>query len=165
VALKLSEDRYQFRQGEAKKSQRATPKIGSAGPGGVGDANKQAGLDEKAWRDTALYNGLESPRLAIGVSLAVPGFSVSASVGANAGISVGGGVKADIAAPGFSFGDSASLGTAIPGAFSAAAVSSTAGLSLGAALSGPVVSGLSLGATSSGGPTGGARAAASVGFD
>jgi len=164
VALKLSEDRYQFRQGEARKSQRATPKIGAAGPGGVGDANKQAGLDEKAWRDTALYNGLESPRLAVGASLAVPGLSVSASVGLRAGAGPGG-LKADIATPGFSYGASASLGTAIPGAFAAAAVSSTAGPSPGAVRSGPDAAGLGLGATRGGGPSGGVRAAASVGFD
>ena len=60
VALKLSEDRYQFRQGQARKSDRETPTLGSSGGGGVGDANKQAGKDERAWRDTALYNGLES---------------------------------------------------------------------------------------------------------
>jgi hypothetical protein len=140
VALKLSEDRYQFRQGEAKKTERATPKLGSTGAGGVGDANKQAGRDEKAWRDTALYNGLESPRLAPGASLAVPGVSAGAAMGASAGIGASaaiagglsggvsggiGGPKADIAPPGFSYGASASLGTAIPGAFAAASVSST----------------------------------------
>lgn len=122
VALKLSEDRYQFRQGQARKSNRETPTLGSSGGGGVGDANKQAGKDERAWRDTALYNGLESPRIGAGVGVSVPGASLGAPVGASAGISAGLGVgassKADIAAPGFSFGASASLGTAIPGAFS-----------------------------------------------
>jgi hypothetical protein len=146
VALKLSEDRYQFRQGEAKKTERQTPKLGTAGAGGVGDANKQAGRDEKAWRDTAMYNGLESPRLPAGSSLSVPGVSAGAAMGVGAGLSAGAGVgasagiagglsagvsggirgpKADIAPPGFSYGASASLGTAIPGAFSATAVSST----------------------------------------
>jgi hypothetical protein len=146
VALKLSEDRYQFRQGEARKTERATPKLGTAGAGGVGDANKQAGRDEKAWRDTAMYNGLESPRLPAGSSLSVPGVSAGAAMGVGAGLSAGAGVgasagiggglsagvsggiggpKADIAPPGFSYGASASLGTAIPGAFSATAVSST----------------------------------------
>ena len=146
VALKLSEDRYQFRQGEAKKTERQTPKLGTAGAGGVGDANKQAGRDEKAWRDTAMYNGLESPRLPAGSSLSVPGVSAGAAMGVGAGLSAGAGVgasagiagglsagvsggirgaKADIAPPGFNYGASASLGTAIPGAFSATAVSST----------------------------------------
>lgn len=175
VALKLSEDRYQFRQGEAKKTERATPKLGTAGAGGVGDANKQAGRDEKAWRDTAMYNGLESPRLPAGSSLSVPGMSAGAAMGVGAGLSAGAGVgasagvagglsagvsggiggpKADIAPPGFSYGASASLGTAIPGAFSATAVSSTrvpqapAG---GAAVRGAVAADV--------------RAATSVGFD
>lgn len=181
VALKLSEDRYQFRQGEAKKTERATPKLGTAGAGGVGDANKQAGRDEKAWRDTAMYNGLESPRLAPGSSLAVPGVSAGAALGASAGIgggaglSVGvgigasaavsgglsggvsggtGGLKADIAPPGFSYGASATLGTAIPGAFSATAVSSTR---VPEAPSGRVAAGTSA--------SGGVRAVTSVGFE
>lgn len=175
VALKLSEDRYQFRQGEARKTERATPKLGTAGAGGVGDANKQAGRDEKAWRDTAMYNGLESPRLPAGSSLSVPGVSAGAAMGVGAGLSAGAGVgasagvagglsagvsggiggpKADIAPPGFSYGASASLGTAIPGAFSATAVSSTRAPQAptgGAAVRGSVAAGV--------------RAVTSVGFD
>jgi hypothetical protein len=151
VALKLSEDRYQFRQGQARKSDRETPTLGSSGGGGVGDANKQAGKDERAWRDTALYNGLESPRIGAGVGVSVPGASLSASVGASAGISAGLGVgasaKADIAPPGFSFGASASLGTSIPGAFSISVPAAPA-----AGVSAEVGSGV-------------ARARTSVGFD
>ena len=134
LGLKLSEDRYQFRQGEAKKTERATPKLGTAGPAGAADAAREAGGDPRDWRDTALYNGLETPRLAAGVSLAVPGLGVAAALGgaggtgaaAALGVSGGGlkvtGPKVDIAPPGFTYGASASLGTTIPGAFPAASL-------------------------------------------
>jgi hypothetical protein len=163
VGLKLSEDRYQFRQGQARKSNRETPTLGSSGTGGVADANKEAGKDERAWRDTALYNGLESPRVGAGVGVSVPGVSLDASlgasIGATAGVSAGvsggisGGIsgvtpslKADIAPPGFSYGASGSLGTTIPGAFSGS--KRAAGISAEAQV-GPGV----------------ARASTSVGFD
>jgi hypothetical protein len=168
VSLKLSEDRYQFRQGEAKKGDRETPTFGAAGPAGVPDANKQAGQDEKAWRDTALYNGLESPRVAVGAGLSVPrvtaGASVGASVGGGAGISGGSGPKADIAAPGFSYGASASLGTNIPGAFSAAAMSSTSTPSAAGALMG-VRSATTAPAQAQGAASAVVRAKTSVGFE
>lgn len=133
LAIKLNEDRYQFRQSAARKSARETPTFGGAGAGTAPAANREAGQDERAWRDTALYNGLESPRQPSPGGLAVPGLSVSAAVGAQARLggqaattSAGlAGPKADIAPPGFRFGASATLGTAIPGAFSPAVVSST----------------------------------------
>ena len=162
VALKLAEDRYQFRQGQARKSNRETPTLAGSGAGGVADANKQAGKDERAWRDTALYNGLESPRIGAGIGVSVPGASLNASLGASVGVSggmsgglsggvsggagIGGSLKADIAAPGFSYGASASLGTSIPGAFTGTAPA--AGVSASAQV-GPGV----------------ARANTSVGFD
>lgn len=167
VSLKLSEDRYQFRQGEARKGDRETPTFGAAGPAGVPDANKQAGQDEKAWRDTALYNGLESPRVAAGVGLSIPRVTAGASIGASLGVgtvgpaSVGAGLKADIAAPGFSYGASASLGTNIPGAFSAAAISSTSSPSA-AAFGG---AGFAATTTASSSDAAAVRAETSVGFD
>lgn len=151
LAIKLSEDRYQFRQVAARKSARETPSFGGAGAGGAPEANKAAGADERAWRDTAMYNGLESPRLAVSAGLAVPNISAGASVGLQAGVGLRvTGAKADIAPPGFSYGASATLGTGIPGAFSPAAVSS-----LQPVPGGPV--------STNGGIQ--VRASASVGFD
>lgn len=125
LAIKLNEDRYQFRQSSARKSARETPTFGGAGAGNAATANKEAGRDERAWRDTALYNGQENPRQTSPAGLAVPNQSANAAVTAQSGVRVSGGagLKANIAAPGFSFGASATLGTAIPGAFSPGAVS------------------------------------------
>ncbi|WP_156427937.1 hypothetical protein [Thiohalocapsa sp. ML1] len=127
LGIKLNEDRYQFRQSAARKSARETPTFGGAGADTASTANKDAGQDERAWRDTAMYNGQESPRQPAPAGLAVPGQTASAALGAQAAIGASGsltaGPKADIGAPGFSFGASATLGTEIPGAFSPAAVS------------------------------------------
>lgn len=89
VSLKLSEDRYQFLSGAAKRAQRDTPQLSAAGADGAADATKDAGQDEKAWRDTAMFNGLESPRLPGVDSLAVPGLSAGASLGAGFGVGAG----------------------------------------------------------------------------
>ncbi|MCU0834359.1 MAG: hypothetical protein MUC77_07975 [Chromatiaceae bacterium] len=157
LAIKLNEDRYQFRQSAARKSARETPTFGGAAADSAPAANKGAGRDERAWRDTALYNGQESPRQSAPGGLAVPGLTATAAVGmqAEVGLGVGGGPtaapKPDIAAPGFSYGASATLGTMIPGAFSPGAVSSI----------GPPPAGT--GSPVAGGA--GARARTSVGFD
>jgi len=185
LSLKLTEDRYQFRQGEARKSNRETPTLTASGASGVADANKQAGKDEKAWRDTALYNGLESPRLAAGVAVSVPGISVGASTGVGVGASAGAGaslgasaslgdgmvaseagVKADIAKPGFSFGASTSLGTAIPGAFDGASLSATRRVGATAGLAGTPAGSIADSATDASVAADGAvRVSTSVGFD
>jgi hypothetical protein len=144
VSLKLTEDRYQFRQGEARKSNRETPTLTASGAGGVGDANKQAGKDEKAWRDTALYNGLESPRLAAGVAVSVPGISVGASVGVGVGagvgasVNVGAGARASAGASagaGASLGASASLGGMVASGAGVKADIAKPGFSYGASTS------------------------------
>jgi len=127
VALKLSEDRYQFRSREVAQAQRATPTLTSTGgaPADEGEAvaggnvplhqaAAAAGRDPRDWRDTALFNGVESPRLPSPSALAVP----------RAGIAAGGGVS-------FKAGASARLGTGIAGAFSAGGGSAGASVSAG----------------------------------
>lgn len=145
VALKLSEDRYQFRSREVEQAQRATPTLTSTGgaPAGDGDndpasqapvhqAAAAGGQDPRNWRDTAMFNGIESPRLPGVSALAVP----------QAGVSIGGGVS-------FKAGASASLGTGIAGAFSGASSVSAAGIAVGASVGFKA----SVGATASAGTT------------
>lgn len=154
VALKLSESRYQFLSNSAAAAARDTPKLastgnagdGEAGDGGsVNDANKEAKKADKDWRNTAMFNGIESPRLPNVAALAVPNLSASASLAGSAGASVG--LGGNMNAPGvasasssFNFGASSTLGTNVAGAFSPASISSSAvasaGLSAGAIASG-----------------------------
>ena len=171
VSLKLSEDRYQFRQQDADRVSRETPTLSPTGnpttgggtPAGApppGPASQDtdpvvppgSGADQRGWRDTALYNGVESPRLPSAPVLAVPKISAGASVGMSAGIGVkasfsasasakigGGGsilqASAEVGAPAFRFGASTSLGTGIQGAFG---LSAGAGLTAGSLLTGGV---------------------------
>ncbi|AHE99891.1 CIS tube protein [Thioalkalivibrio paradoxus] len=113
VSLKLSEDRYQFRSRDIEQAERATPRLtptGGAAPDAdnpaagsdtpVHEASAAAGQDPRDWRETALYNGIESPRLPAASALAVP----------PAGAAVTGGAA-------FRVGVSASVGTGIGGAF------------------------------------------------
>jgi hypothetical protein len=195
VALKLSESRYQFLSGSSAAAARDTPKLAStgnagddaAGDGGsVNDANKEAKKADKDWRNTALFNGIESPRLPNVAALAVPSMSVSASVSGSAAVSAGLGANLNLAAggvasasPSFNFGASSTLGTNVAGAFSPASISSTtaatAGLSAGAIASGGAAlrsgaSGSIAGNASAGSGNGasanaGAQANSSVGFD
>lgn len=107
VALKLAESRYQYRSRELAAAKRDTPRFTSAG--GVDPASPAApfagpgsgAAAQRDWRSTALFNGLESPRVAAGVALAVPQVSASAAAGP----------------AGFRFGASTGLGTGIQGAF------------------------------------------------
>jgi hypothetical protein len=107
VGLKLAESRYQFRSRELARAQRDTPSFATSGsadpaaPAATLAGPGKGGAAQRDWRSTALFNGLESPRLAGGVALAVPGVSASAA-----------------ATPaGFRFGASGGLGTGIQGAF------------------------------------------------
>jgi hypothetical protein len=143
VSLKLKEDRYQFRQRTSgvAAAQQDTPSLSSTGNANSNDDNHNPDgngaprPDQNAtpvpgasdnqpgnWRDTALYNGVENPRLPSASVLAVPKVSASASVGVAGGISGGisGSVKTSFSAsPAFKFGASASLGTKVDGAFNA----------------------------------------------
>lgn len=162
VALSLKEDRYQFRNKHVDQAARKTPTLTSTGnansnndnnnPDGNG-ANRPnqnsspvpGGSNNKPgnWRDTALFNGVENPRLPSASVLAVPKLSAGASIGLNAGIktsiatslgaSVSVGTKSS--GPAFNFGSSASLGTGIAGAFNVSGESS-AGLTAGSLING-----------------------------
>lgn len=137
VSLKLSQDKFQFITDKAAQAARETPKLSSTGadtqPGDggkrngnqktVNQASKEGGKDEKDWRDTALFNGVESPRMPSVPVLAVPQVGASAS--------------AQFGAPGFSFGASASLGTNVDGAFALKAGAGS-GLEAGGSVAGGV---------------------------
>lgn len=163
VGLKLSEDRYQFRNREVDQAARETPTLTSTGNRGQEDEEGgpnqdtppvQSGTAEQQrnWRDTALYNGVESPRMPTASALAVPNVSVGASVGFSAGIGMKASVSASVSdkagvgaglvgsakiqrtPPAFRFGASSSLGTGIEGAFVTGKAG--AGLSAGGLVSG-----------------------------
>ncbi len=118
VALRLSESRYQFRSRELELAQRDTPAFAAAGA----DANTPAGAasrpdvlpasggsasEQRNWRQTALFNGVESPRMPSVAALAVPNLSAGVAIGSGSGAPP----------PAFRFGASASVGTGIQGAF------------------------------------------------
>jgi|GEM_PF-689828 len=166
VSLKLTESRFQFRSEAAKAAERDTPTLGS-GADSVADTNAGAGKDEKDWRETAMYNGVESPRLPGGDSLSVP--SASATAGLKASASLGGGIAGGFSA-GLGAGASAGFGAGmsvgggisagISGGFSAAAgisggLSAGVGGSLSAGISGGVNVGASVETGGSGGLSGG----------
>lgn len=112
VSLKLAEDRYQFLTGTAQRAAREQP---SFAPSGTGAPPPGPDGDPKGWRDTALYNGIESPRLPGGEALAVPALSA----GASAGVSLGGGLDAGIGGGiGLGAGLSAGIGGGISGSLS-----------------------------------------------
>lgn len=117
VSLSLTENRYKATLPDAAPvPPQALPAVRNVP---FPSALQAAGLNPKSWRDTALFNGLETPRFSAG---AVALGSVSGQLGASAQVS---------ASVGFSAGASADLGTAVPGAFSAGA-SASIGVSGGA---------------------------------
>jgi Contractile injection system tube protein len=103
VSLSLSENRYKVTVG---RQERVPGKAQSLPQGGqLGLALSNAGMDPTDWRNTALANGMETPRFSARGSIDI---SIGASLGASA--SAAGGA-------GFSIGASADLGTGIAGAF------------------------------------------------
>ncbi|WP_020483512.1 CIS tube protein [Methylomonas sp. MK1] len=113
VSLKLSEDRYQFRNRAVEQAARNTPSLSSTGAGPQGGSGQNAapvpgGSGEEAgnWRDTSLFNGIESPRMPSLSVVAVPSLSLSASVGisggvgfgVSAGVNISGGISANVSA-------------------------------------------------------------------
>ncbi|MDT4290091.1 hypothetical protein RO575_11025 [Methylomonas sp. MO1] len=113
VSLKLSEDRYQFRNRAVEQAARNTPSLSSTGAGPQGGSGQNAapvpgGSGEGAgnWRDTSLFNGIESPRMPSLSVVAVPSLSLSASVGISggmgfglsAGVNISGGISANVSA-------------------------------------------------------------------
>ncbi len=98
VALKLAEDRYQFRSNDqATQAAQQAPALSFTGSGsgngsGAGDSQSVSPVPGGSsgagnWRDNAMFNGIESPRLPSVAALALP--SVSLSAGAGFGISGG----------------------------------------------------------------------------
>lgn len=129
VSLKLSEDRYQFRSNDnEKRAMEQIPELvftgngaGAGEPGGGSGAGNGATAPNQnvspvpggsggsgSWRDNAMFNGIESPRLPSVSALALPsvslqggaGFGISggAAIGLSAGISAGGGLSAGVSA-------------------------------------------------------------------
>lgn len=201
LSLKLSEDRYQFETLQRTAAARATPRLTASGaspetpredgggggaPPGVPEAgqpvtaaNAEAGRSPRDWRDTALFNGLESPRFPTAPAIAVPQVSLTGSVSTGAWLSGGVGVSGGLglsgtaglsasAQGGFRFGASSALGTNIAGAFSATAnLQAGAGSVVGGALSGNAFAQASAstapGASASAGASAGAGGAAGAG--
>jgi hypothetical protein len=96
LSLALTEDRFQDMTGDesVNAARHNTPSFSSA------SSLADAGASNSDWQSIALYNGIENPRFRGEVGILIP--SASLSVGAQVG---------------FSFGASATLGTAISGAF------------------------------------------------
>lgn len=153
VSLKLSEDRYQFRSNDsATPKANQTPTLSFTGNGTSApsqDASPVPGGSSNgagSWRDNALFNGIESPRLPAVPALALPSVGLNTSAGFSIGIGIGASVSGGLPATGgsasktgitgaksspgsaptasnttppFKYGNSSVLGTSIPGAFSA----------------------------------------------
>lgn len=136
VAIKMTESRFQFESDDAKRARRTTPRLGrdSASPQ---EANQNAGQDSKNWRDTSMYNGVESPRMPSSSALAVPSMSASAGLSASMGVSGGVGMSAGISA-GAGIGASAGIGGGIgmsSGIAMGGSIGAGAGVTMGAGVS------------------------------
>jgi hypothetical protein len=107
LGLNFKEDRYQFEQLEVAAAQRAQPTFSRADDNLPQTLSNQK-KDPKKWRDAAMFNGIENPRLGLSLGVSLPGVALRASVGGSASTSAG---------IGFKTGASASLGTSVPGAF------------------------------------------------
>jgi hypothetical protein len=122
VALKLSEDRYQFRDNDSDAlAAQQTPELAFTGNGAAPDGDPGNGAPPPnqnsspvpggsdgagSWRDNAMFNGIESPRLPSATTLALPsvslgatgGFGISggAGIGLSTGVSISGGIGASL---------------------------------------------------------------------
>ena len=104
LALSFKQDNYQFDIIDLKEALRQQGKLAVDGEGvSAADANLAANRDPKAWRDTAMYNGMENPRFSDNQGIVMPP-SDSANSASNS-------------SNGFTHGQSDRLGTQIPGAF------------------------------------------------
>lgn len=105
LALTFKQDSYQFDIVDIRDALRRQGRLADGGnANGAAAANQTAGRDPKQWRDTALYNGLENPRFGAEQGVVMPPSPSSSEGGQGAG-------------GGYSYGESARLGTRIPGAF------------------------------------------------
>lgn len=125
VALTLKESEYQFRNRNADRADQAMPTISKTGnsdqPGGGENARPVKGGSDDGkgnWRDTALYNGVENPRLPSGSEIATPPKPPGdlPGMGTAARSAVASAMQS--ASPGFRYGNASSVGSAIEGAFS-----------------------------------------------
>ncbi len=148
VSLKISESRFQFRTEEAKAAERDTPTLG-AGGSDVAETNTDSGKDDKDWRETAMYNGVEEPRAPSADALSVPSAGASADLKASASLNASAGIKGGF---GGSIGGGAGLSAGIGG-----------GLGISGGLSAGVSGGISAGV--SGGLSAGIGGGISGGFD
>lgn len=128
VSIKMTESRFQFESEPAKEARRRTPRLGRDNES-PHEANQGAGQNPKDWRDTSMYNGVESPRMPSASSMAVPSMSAGASF--SAGIS-GGAAIGMSAGAGIGVGGGAGIGGGIGGAVS---MTGSASFSAGAGLS------------------------------
>lgn len=118
LSLKLSEDRFQFRSNDSDAlAAEQSPSLSFTGNGAAADSGAGNGAPAPnqdtnpvpgssndgpgSWRDNAMFNGIESPRLPAVTALALP--SVSLQAGAGFGISGGAGIGVGVGA-GFSAG-------------------------------------------------------------
>src|SRR6056297_2139383 len=86
VSLSLKEDNYQFRNRDADRVQRGMPKLSgsSSQPGSEASTRPIVGTGENGkdnWRDTALFNGVENPRLPAASEIATPSQSPAGQLG------------------------------------------------------------------------------------
>ncbi|MEK9766316.1 MAG: hypothetical protein VW274_07535 [Thalassolituus sp.] len=104
LALKLKEDRFQFRQRSSGVSD-ANPAMPTLSPTGQSeDAQPKPGQEDSPvpgpsegdnnWRDTSDYNGIENPRMPGVSTLATPTKGCKPSGGLSAGVSAGFGASA-----------------------------------------------------------------------
>lgn len=121
VSIKMTESRFQFTSAAAKEASRNTPTLGANS-----DTPHKAARAPKEWRDTSMFNGVESPRMPSSSGLSMPSASASANLSASLGVS--GGV-------GFSAGASAGIGGGIG---AGASVGMSAGISASASVNGGV---------------------------
>lgn len=125
VSLSLKEDSYQFRNRDADRVQRGMPKLSGTGsssqPGSEASTRPIVGTDENGkdnWRDTALFNGVENPRLPAASEIATPSQSPAGQLGLGGNRSRSATPDSmNSASPAFHYGNSSSLGSAIEGAF------------------------------------------------
>ncbi|NMT64994.1 CIS tube protein [Marinobacter orientalis] len=125
VSLSLKEDSFQFRNRDAARAERDMPTLTGTGnsnqPGAEASTRPLPGASDRSkgnWRDTALYNGVENPRLPSGNEIASPAQSPARQLGLDqnpARSAVADAMKS--AAPAFRYGNSSSLGSTIEGAF------------------------------------------------
>lgn len=125
VSLTIKESEYQFRNRATDRDDQAMPTISKTGnsdqPGGGENVRPvEGGSDDGKgnWRDTALYNGVENPRLPSGSEIATPPKPPAdlSGMGSTAPRSAVASAMQS-AAPAFRYGNASSVGSTIEGAF------------------------------------------------